>query len=354
MRRLRRPTRAQDGLNFKHFLRLGSKTVNYIQLIEKSTQKHELTPRRAGRAGLPAKLFSGSGAGQARLRRPTIYQMTQALAYARRALTRERKRAFHKMSSNVPSAPSRVAVAEALFVPSVPIFPPAWGAEVVSSNIVGYEKITITPGLNMIGNQFLAVGGDSFQNINEMFKDSSEMVAGADDSQADSILRWTGNGYGEIYYYDDIDVAWESVDAIGVVSTETFAPGSGFWFKHVGNETITTTFAGEVPTESTYTVNLVPGLNFVANPYPAAICPNSDSFTIEGAVAGADDSAADSILMWTGTGYGNIYYYDDIDIAWESVDAIGVPITDTILEPAKGFWYKHQGTGATLTFGKPY
>ena len=206
----------------------------------------------------------------------------------------------------------------------------------------------------MIGNQFLAVGGDSFQNINEMFKDSSDMVAGADDSEADSILRWTGNGYGEIYYYDDIDVAWESVDAIGVVSTETFAPGSGFWFKHVGNETITTTFAGEVPTEDTYTVSLVPGLNFVANPYPAAICPNGANFTVEGAVAGADDSEADSILMWTGSGYGNIYYYDDIDTAWESVDAIGVAITDNILEPAKGFWYKHQGDGATLTFGKPY
>ena len=58
MRRLQRPTRA-DGFNFKHFLRLGSKKVDRIQLVEKSTHKREFTPRRAGRAGPPAKLFFG-------------------------------------------------------------------------------------------------------------------------------------------------------------------------------------------------------------------------------------------------------------------------------------------------------
>ena len=73
-----------------------------------------ISSRRAGRAGLPVKLFSGSGAGQARLRLPTIYQMSQAPVCARRALPRERKRAFHKVSSNAPSDPSRDAVAEAL------------------------------------------------------------------------------------------------------------------------------------------------------------------------------------------------------------------------------------------------
>ena len=231
---------------------------------------------------------------------------------------------------------------------------PAWGAEVVSSNIVGYEKITLTPGLNMIGNQFLAVGGTTFQNINQMFKDSSEITAGADDGAADSILKWTGNGYGEIYYYDDLDMAWESLDSPGVVSDATFAQGEGVWYKCASSSSITTVLAGEVPTNAVYSVEIQTGLNFIANPYPMSICPNSASFSVEGIVAGADDGVADSILMWTGSGYGNIYYYDDLDMAWESLDNPGVAIDENILEPAKGFWYKHQGNGATLTFGKPY
>ena len=38
---------------------------------------------------------------------------------------------------------------------------PAWGAEVVSSNIVGYNKITLAPGYNLLGIQFSQIGGAS-------------------------------------------------------------------------------------------------------------------------------------------------------------------------------------------------
>ena len=86
---------------------------------------------------------------------------------------------------------------------------PARAAEVVSSNIVGYEKITIKPGMNLIGNQFLVVGGTTFQNINEMFKDQSGFVAGSGDDNADSILTWDGSAYSDIYYLDDYTEPYE-------------------------------------------------------------------------------------------------------------------------------------------------
>ena len=229
---------------------------------------------------------------------------------------------------------------------------PAQAADVVSSNIVGYEKITITPGLNMIGNQFLTVGGTSFQNINEMFKDSENFVAGSAD-EADTILTWNGSEYNNIYYYDDYDYNWYNVEDIDNATTDTVCAGGGFWFKHAGNETITTTLAGEVPTDATIAVSLTSGLNFIANPYPMAICPNGDYFTVEGAIAGSADEA-DTILTWNGTEYDNIYYYDDYDYNWYNVEDIDNAVSEEILKPAMGFWYKHQGTGATLTFGKPY
>ena len=102
---------------------------------------------------------------------------------------------------------------------------PAWGAEVVSSNIVGYEKLTLTPGFNMIGNQFLAVGGDSFQNINEMFKDSSQLTPGGAADEADSILVWDGSNYSNVYYYDDWDNHWYNTDDIDNATTTVIGPG---------------------------------------------------------------------------------------------------------------------------------
>jgi len=231
---------------------------------------------------------------------------------------------------------------------------PARAAEVVSSNIVGYEKITITPGLNMIGNQFLSVGGTAFQNINQMFKESDDFVAGASDSEADSILTWNGSSYNNIYYYDDFDYSWYNTDDLSASTTDIVTMGQGVWFKHQGNTSVTTTLAGEVPTNNVFEVTITPGLNFIANPYPMAICPNGEYFSVEGIVAGASDSEADSILTWNGSSYNNIYYYDDWDNNWYNTDDLSNAVSDTILKPAMGFWYKHQGTGATLTFKKPY
>ena len=231
---------------------------------------------------------------------------------------------------------------------------PAWGADVVSSNIVGYEKITLTPGLNMIGNQFLAVGGDAFKNINGMFVDSSEMVAGTGDDNADSILTWNGSSYNKVYYLDDWDNNWYDSDDANEPSEVVFTPGQGFWFKHIGDEPITTTLAGEVPSGDSYSVSLTPGLNFVANPYPMAICPNSESFMVSGAIAGTGDDNADSILTWNGSSYNKVYYLDDWDNKWYDSDDANDPVSTTIFNPAMGFWYKHLGEGATLTFGKPF
>lgn len=224
----------------------------------------------------------------------------------------------------------------------------------MSSNIVGYEKITLSPGLNMIGNQFLAVGGDSFKNINAMFVESSEMVAGTGDDNADSILTWNGSSYDKVYYLDDWDNNWYDSDDANDPAEVVFAAGQGFWFKHIGTESITATLAGEVPSGDSYSVAINPGLNFVANPYPMAICPNSESFSVEGAIAGTGDDNADSILTWNGSSYNKVYYLDDWDNNWYDSDDANDPVSDSIFNPAMGFWYKHLGEGATLTFGKPF
>ena len=219
---------------------------------------------------------------------------------------------------------------------------------------MGYEKITLTPGFNMLGNQFSIVGGNSFHNINEMFKDSSQLVAGADDSSADSILTWDGSSYSSIYYFDEFDNNWYNGENLEAPTTDTITAGQGFWFKHVGTETISTTFAGEVPTNATISVTITTGFNFIANPYPVAIGPNSNYFSVEGAVSGADDSEADSILTWDGSSYNNVYYFDSFDDNWYNGENLEAPVSEAIFKPLMGFWYRHKGSGGTLTFTKPY
>ena len=66
---------------------------------------------------------------------------------------------------------------------------PAWAAEVYSSNIVGYQKVTLQPGFNLIGAGFVQVGsGDSFA-LKDVFQgtDVANATAGGGADQGDLI-----------------------------------------------------------------------------------------------------------------------------------------------------------------------
>ena len=94
----------------------------------------------------------------------------------------------------------------------------------------------------------------------------------------------------------------------------------------------------------------------IANPYPLAICPNSNYFEIEGSVSGGGADEADTIWVWNGTAYNDIYYLDNYgeNDEWYNVEDIDNAVKDAILKPVMGFWYKHIGTGGTITFKRPF
>ena len=252
---------------------------------------------------------------------------------------------------------------------------PAWGNEVVSSNIVGYNKITLQPGLNMIGGLFQKVGTDSALLLNDQFVDAATAVNyGASADAADTITTWdaTRKGYTKIYYYyadrddpdPDYDDKWYDTDTedIANVTIADESGATGAWYKNTGNSPITVTMAGEVPTNAVYSVELVNGLNFIANPYPQKIAINGNYFEVEDVFFGPSADVADTITTWDAArkGYTKIYYYyadpddpdPDYDDKWYDTDT--EDITTFQIEPGQGFWYNHRGTGATLKFKKPY
>ena len=110
---------------------------------------------------------------------------------------------------------------------------PAQAAEVVSSNIVGYSKLTLkgNDGYTMIANPFVEVGTGDLIGIADMFADdTTNAKSGTSASAADNIKVWNGEGY-ETYWYrkpKSGDAVW--VKGSTSETTDTIAPYTGFFY----------------------------------------------------------------------------------------------------------------------------
>ena len=66
---------------------------------------------------------------------------------------------------------------------------PAWGAEVVSSNIVGYEKVSLVSGFNMVGVQFVDVGTQAAKSLSSATQLDSTMSGFDEDGNYASKIK---------------------------------------------------------------------------------------------------------------------------------------------------------------------
>ena len=255
----------------------------------------------------------------------------------------------------------------------------AFAADVYSSNIVGYTKLTVDSGtFNMIGVQFQNVGGGSMK-INDLFKEPAEgaFVGAPVFTEADQLRVWDPETGGYVQYffgdwagvygaeYDNLWY-WESDDANP--TEDTLAPGAAVWFlsKSAGTNVLMSV-AGEV-VSTNYVVTLKGAtFNMVANPFPVPL--SLSDVTVSGTVDWINSgftgapvfTEADQVRVWdpvTG-GYKQYFYgnwanaypgYDN-QWYWESDDS--TPTTDSI--PVGGAaWFLLKGaTDVTVTFPAP-
>lgn len=129
---------------------------------------------------------------------------------------------------------------------------PAWGAEVVSSNIVGYNKVTLTPGYNMIGIQFQEVGSANGSSAVSTYGILDSTFEGFDEdiNFANSMQVWNGNGYTTYGWaatspsqmdpeYAPMDNTWLT---FGGEPTEDIVPlGHAVWIRAASSGTMTFT-----------------------------------------------------------------------------------------------------------------
>ena len=169
--------------------------------------------------------------------------------------------------------------------------PPAWAAEVVSSNIVGYQKVTLQPGFNFVAPQFTAVGGGAIDLQSIRLDVADEDVSGGDSI---GILDAGGS---PIATYSWFPAEWTaSGEKSGWIDGETgdlaeVTLGNGLSIlldAATGTESVT--ISGEVSPVDSVVVSQQ-GFNFVGNSTPVSI----DLQDIQIDVADEDVTGGDSI-----------------------------------------------------------
>ncbi len=229
---------------------------------------------------------------------------------------------------------------------------PARAAEVVSSNVVGYNKITLTPGYNMLSPMFSYIGGE-VKDIVDIFEEKDVFTASDTTSDADYILLWYAGKYQETYFYSsDAGNKWSSDQDGFDETTDPLPENLGFWLYNRGQQ-MTVTLAGEVPTNGVE-VAITPGYNMIANPFAGklpikSIVPKTGEF-----VASDTTSDADYILIWRNGGYDTTYFFSsDANNKWSS-DQDGFDETEDTLAPGEAFWFYRRGEAMTISIPAPY
>lgn len=229
---------------------------------------------------------------------------------------------------------------------------PAWGAEVVSSNIVGYEKINLTANSFVMGAAQFELVGSGTGTLSDLFS--------ASDIPYDTEIRFLNeSGAYEIYQYiedaynvdtDEEEPGW--ADGYAELTTDPVSPGTGFWVKAPENHQLTQ--AGQVPAAETITVTVAPGMfQMVSNPYPQAFNPNEVSWSnldYDSEIRVLNASGAYDIYTYIEDAYNAAT--DEETPGW--ADGYAELVTTDIADVGQGFWIRSTANSdTTVTFTNP-
>ena len=254
---------------------------------------------------------------------------------------------------------------------------PARAADVVSANVVGYQKIQLADGYTMIGTAFQNVGVTNKLNVQDI---KASGLTGLDwtfaTTAGDTLLIWdaSAQGYLTTFYYTGDSDPDGTMAAFGAepgtwfdpvtfsAASEVLENGDAFWILS-STQNAQVTIAGEVP-QSANAISIVSGYNMIANPYPKAVKVN-DLFTCTG-LTGLDwtfaTTAGDTLIIWDPVAQGyltTLYYTGDSDPdgtmaafgaepgTW--FDTITFATAETEIPVGGAFWILSSGSG-TLTF----
>ena len=256
--------------------------------------------------------------------------------------------------------------------------PRAGAAEVYSANVVGYTKLTLQPGLNMLATQFVDVG---YPDISVQKVDGAELLGfNWDTEDVNTTLRtWNSTQQGYVTYAwfgvtDGTDAmedpslnskwvvsSWDAEAAVALV------PGAGYWIETPETSSPTSVIvSGEVVTSNTYSVVVGPGLNLIANPFPIKIgIQNVNGSNLPGFDWVKEDVSA-TIRVWNSIQQGYVTYgwfgltdgtdaMEDSSLNSRWVVSSWDAIATKDLEVGEAFWVvlPTSATKTEITFTRP-
>ena len=234
----------------------------------------------------------------------------------------------------------------------------------MSSNIVGYQKVALDPGYNMIGMQFVEVGsGDAKALADAATLDSSMAGFDEDGFYATELMVWKNGNYTtfgwsgssgtDVLGDDSLDNKWLDKDL--EETADELAAEDAVWIK--AEKVGTVTVCGQVPSEDTVTVPLSAGYNMVANPYPKTV-KVADFGVLSANMAGFDEDGfyATELMVWKNgnyTTYGwsgssgtDVLGDPSLDNKWLDKD---LEETNDTVDFGHGVWIKAASAGS-ITF----
>jgi len=214
------------------------------------------------------------------------------------------------------------------------------------SNIVGYQKITLQEGRNLIGVNFRNTGQNTYYNVQDVI-DTSTLQGGQTLLGSDRLYIWdaAAQEYVRLWLYETGQ--WVDEEA-GTYAEQKIYPGDAiFLIAQAATETVV---SGEVMDDvQTFTHAALDGRSMIASAWPVDIGVQDISFS--GLVGGQTMLGSDRMYLWdTNTG--------DFVMLWlhetgQWVDEKAEAYADQVISAGSGFFIIKQNADE-LTEGKPY
>lgn len=189
-----------------------------------------------------------------------------------------------------------IAIAVCSGLPALPV-----RGDAVSSQIIGFQCVTLLPGHNFVGLNFKNGDSGGF-DVQKLF-DTAPLKGGDTRDDADRLILWdaTAQQYVDLWLFDsgggqpDLDGKW--IDpATGGVASRTVSPGNGFWLLNTADAAVKVVLAGDVEAAASVAHTVAAGYNLIASAWP--VDKTVGEMNLDGCTGGLTRATADRIILW--------------------------------------------------------
>ena len=231
----------------------------------------------------------------------------------------------------------------------------------VSANTTNQLTVTLPAGVADV-NTVLSVGdscevvpANTLGSVFGTVANPPVLTGGATPDVADNVYVWSGTGWDPYFWNGTI---WKKTGGIDRSGTVLYPDEAVFVIRRDTASAATLTLMGTVPSTSEQTAIAGSGSTFLSNRFPVDMTlgtvptptmPALNLQNLPGWVGGATPDVADSVYIWSGTGWDPYFWTGTI---WKKTG--NLDRSNTVITAGTGVFVTHAGAALTLTQALPY